>query len=334
MRFRVALVTGVLLLAGCDAAPVGPNRTEPYGTGSVGAPLPVEVVVGAELFTLDGGRTSLAWAGDDVRAYRVPAGLLVVGEPDAWLVTPDGVQHRLASHVDGLTVAPAGDRLAYRSGNTLTIVTVAAPPVVVASTDGVNSFYPQRFLNDAVLLTRSDPDGSTAAYDVWHPGQGAYEATVPADVHQLVASTPDGRVIFVGVPHPEGLCLFRMSPVRAFELTPGPCDLGLTMGGGTWPVSPDGRWMLGLLDGTKDRGNPVALVDLTSTGPAAVAGTWPDDPARELRLDTAVWLDARTAVVGGRGGVARLTVTNVGAIEWFPVRADAPAVPVPRLISA
>lgn len=126
------------------------------------------------------------------------------------------MRHRLASHVDGLTVAPRG---------------------IVDKT-------------------------------LWIKG-----------VHQLTASTPDGRVILVGVPHPEGLC----------------------------------------------------LVDLTGTGPAAIAGTRRDDPARALRLDGALWLDARTAVVGGHGGVARITVTNVGTVEWFPVGGDVQAVPVPRL---
>jgi hypothetical protein len=339
--FRYRLIAAAIVVvagaAGCGSAgrpssvdPVSPSAR----VGTAVFPPPVDVVVGQELWTRDGQRRRFDGVNSIAAVYRVPAGWLVSeetaddGGQSLWLLTDDGDHHALLSGAVGLTVAADGWRVAWRTADELRVGRLEGRRIVtVARTDGMDEFWPQVLLDDAVLVARPGGDGPSA-YDLWFPAQGQFRPTPRTDL-LVSGATPDGHRLVGSVPGEAGPCLALFDPATLATASRA-CGLG-HLPGPHATLSPDGRWLLVPLINDPvtvtghpvpklPAGNPTGLVDLTNVfhDPVVVA-TWPDKPQRDVDLSRCAWSDARTVYCRGGAGLARLSVDRPGLIDWVDI---------------
>lgn len=283
--------------------------------------LPVDVVVVDRLLT-SGGTVDLSQVGSVTEAYQVTDGWLVLGlrragDSSLWFVRRDGALHQLVGGAESITVAPSGDRVAWREGTELHLGTMArgllSPVEDAPAPAGV---LPAGFVGDGVLLARHPTEALRGSYAVWRPGQGELDPAWRTAI-EVYGALPDGRTVLAQVEAGDGApCLARLDALAGLAVRAQACDVPLTAGATGW-LSPDGRWLVaeqppaksvvvdvnGAFDGM---GEEAAVgVGLRFSGP----GAWTDDSTVVYGADgqlTRLHLDR--ALKGRADAVVRITL--------------------------
>lgn len=228
--------------------------------------LPVPVVVNHVLRQPDGRQVQLGVVGPVERVRGVPGGVLVTEQATSsrrkvWFVGADNRQTVVLADVAALTVDPAGHRIAWTSGSSLTVATLdggrTSNPVTTSVPAGVS---PIRFVGDSLLLHQSGPP---SGYTLWKPDRGEFQPIWNNSVSSVYGVLGDGRVV-VQQHNPAALgrpCLSLLKPAPALPPDRSVCGLPLAAGD-VGMISPSGRRLL--VNGNDDQtgGSPRALLSI------------------------------------------------------------------------
>ncbi|WP_229402770.1 hypothetical protein [Micromonospora okii] len=271
----------------------------------------VDLVLGGALHPTGAAAIPLGLVAAD-RAQRLPdrAGWLVVGEPTVagralLAVRPGGSTRVLLAGAEAIAVAPAGDRVAWRAGDRLSVAGIVGDQIVaVTSTPAPGAAVPAGFAGDAVLVRR-EPGGP--GYALWRPATGVLPVDPWRDVLAVHGALPDGRLVgLVDAGTPRRPCLALLDPARGLTPTRTACGPALDSDG-AGGVSGDGHWLL--LNGRRAASGATGalLVDLTT-----LAGTPVARPAGPALTGAVSWTPAGTAwYVDARDRLVSFSVDRV-----------------------
>jgi hypothetical protein len=256
LRRQQSMVGAVALCFLAGAVLMVLSLRPPSGAGTVGDPallaqftherLPVDVISGGTLYTMDGRAVTIPLAGTVERAYRARAGYLVVERLTeaptyrlSYVDPSSGVSTTVVARANRLAVGPdariAGvvdDRMFdFRMESTGQRQESAVPAGVV----------PIGFAGDAVVLSDGTGDGFHR-YDVWFPKRGTYRPTWSSS-GVLFGAWPGGKYLIAAQRDDAGLPCLVSIRVDGLGVEESACDVfGATVDRG-W-LSPDGRWLL------------------------------------------------------------------------------------------
>jgi hypothetical protein len=261
--------------------------------------LPVDLLVGEQLWTSDGQRVDLAHDGD-VR--------MIAKVPDGWVYSDSSTVRLLAGSADepvtlagqaSWAVSPDGSRVATNAQGTLSVTAVSGDDrgTTVASSPVPQAAAPVTFFGERVVVA------SDKGFDYWSAAAPSrYTETWNADLLAVLGTS--GADVAVGIVRGRGdvPCLVDVTAVRKGLKT------GARLGCGTLvsramvrlhaALSPDGR----LLAVASPSG--LHMIDLAAARTAATAGAGKQqDRALELKADcpieaveALVWSDNQTAL--------------------------------------
>lgn len=294
-----------------DPNPSG--RPIPSATASVAAPTPgtsVDVLAGATLISVSGGRLELPGVGPAERAHLLPSGggWLVVGAPTTagrslWVAQRDGLVQVLLAGAGSIVVAPDGRQVAWRDGTGLLVAGVVGTQLIgPVRTPMPTNAEPVRFIGDSVLV-RLNPDD--AGHILWRPGVGQLTAGTDRSTLNVYGALPDGRLVGqVSTGDPARTCLAMLDPKRGLKPVLTGCGPELSPDG-AGGISADGRWLL--VNGSVGKASGSLLVDLQRLGPDVTAV-----PAGPPVTGEIAWTTASDATyVDGAGNVVRVNVDRV-----------------------
>jgi hypothetical protein len=297
--------------------------------------LPVDVVVADRLLTVGGGSVDLSGVGRVAEAYRLSQGWLVVSRPSTdeatlWYVARTARPRALVTEAEAIIVAPAGDRVAWRSGARVYVGSLRDSRLAITGeAPAPPGAVPVGFVDDGLLLARRQAEVLAGSYAVWFPARGGLSGRWRTATG-VYGTLPDRRTVVAQLPGAGRAepCLALLDALADLAVLDQACDVPLTAGAIGW-VSPDGRWLVAERTVAES-----VLIDVTSAfgkhKPAVGAGPRANGPG--------AWTDGRTVVYGGTGYLARLRLDRAAAgepdaVERIEVRGgdDQPVLAVPRL---
>lgn len=309
----VTVVSGGVALRGRGTAPgLTPSTgtpvpsTSPSASPTVAPSLPAVVLSAivedrTHLLAPDGQLFDLSRTdGTPGSAYQTPDGWLVntfvsdtgTDQGRLWLLRPDGYLKRVVDSMNGgAVVSPDAKRLAWRSGETVSVGHLDdSGAVVTDATAQSPEGFPLLYTGSAVLLGYPTTGGGFDNFDVWVPQRGRYTPTWDrAQATGIVAvfgATADDRWLVGNVLASPGsgskdTCLARLDPLDQLRVVARACGLPEAREWGS--VSPDGHW-LAYQSADQAAGRAQAtVVDLTTVfqqpriaaaWPLAVPGVW------------------------------------------------------------
>jgi hypothetical protein len=300
--------------------------------GHVGQDLPVLRRAGRVTATLTARRATRSGRGSRSPARapgctRWPAATVAARDPDRRMMP--GPPRALRAAVDAVTVAPDGDRVAWRKGARVHVGAVRKGRLSsVDDTLVPIGAVPVGFVGAGLLLGRRPAEALAGSYALWWPSRGEIDGPwrIATGVY---GALPDGRTVVAQIPAGDGEpCLALLDAGADLAVREQACDVPLTAGAAGW-VSPDGRWLV-----AERTAEESVLVDVTAVfdgdEQSVGAGPRPNGPG--------AWTDGSTVVYGGDGYLARLRVDEVAhgdadAVERITVRgvAGRPVLAVPTL---
>jgi hypothetical protein len=218
--------------------------------------MPVDVISGGTLYTVDGRAVPLALAGTVERAYRARAGYLVVERLTeapvyrlSYLDPSSGSTTTVVPRANRLAVGPEarvagvldGKLFDFRMESSGLRQESAVPAGVV----------PIGFVGEAVVLSDGSLSGGGFSagggegfhrYDVWFPKRGAYKPTW-STASVLFGAWPDGKYLVGAQRDQDGWPCLVSIRVDGLGVEESACDVFDTTVDRGW-LSPDGRWLL------------------------------------------------------------------------------------------
>ncbi|MCO1595278.1 hypothetical protein M8C17_08890 [Micromonospora sp. RHAY321] len=293
-----------------DPNPSG--RPIPSATVTAAAPTsetPVDVLAGATLIGVSGGRLELPGVGPAERAHLLPSGgWLVVGAPTTagrslWVAQHDGLVQVLLAGAGSIVVAPDGRQVAWRDGTGLLVAGVVGTQLIgPVRTPVPGKAEPVRFIGDNVLV-RLDPDGP--GHTLWRPGVGELTAGSDRSTLNVYGALPDGRLVGqVSTDDPAKTCLAVLDPKRDLKPVLTGCGPELSPDG-AGAVSGDGRWLL--VNGWVGKTSGSLLVDLRRLGQDLTAVPAGPPVSGEVAWRT----ESEATYVDGAGKLVQVNVDQV-----------------------
>ncbi|GIJ48507.1 hypothetical protein Val02_53930 [Virgisporangium aliadipatigenens] len=272
--------------------------------------MPVDVISGGTLYTVDGRAVPIALAGTVERAYRARAGYLLVERLTeapvyrlSYLDPANGSQITVVPRANRLAVGPEARVAGVLDGKLFDFRMESSGSRQESTVPA--GVAPVGFVGEAVVLSDGSLSGGGLSagggdgyhrYDVWFPKRGAYKPTWSTS-SVLFGAWPDGKYLVAAQRDQGGSPCLVSIRVEGLGVEESACDVFDSAVDRGW-LSPDGRWLLA----TGQVGARVYDLESSRERPASH-----ESPVSGVAMK-AFWLDRSTVVLreGNRVGTWRV----------------------------